>query len=258
MKLQPYVKKLNNSPQYKDFVKKNSGAFMMAGFFVIDFEAGNNIHQIDFYVPKEKKVAAFTLDGQVTMQMLNLAVKSKVPEKLEMKNNIDLDELHGILEDEMKNRNITEEIKKMIAVLHKIDGKEIWNINCVLSGMEVLRANVEDASKTVLKMEKTSIMDLMKMVPQSAMMPKAGAKEGLSKKEAKKQLENLDKLEQAIEEEKKELEKEVAPEKSKKSSKKSAKESKADPEEEVDEEEKEKDKEEPEGPVPEIEEPDED
>ena len=160
MKLAPYVNKLNDSTAFKDFQKSHKDAFMVAGFFVLDLETNNNIHQIDYYVPSKKKVAAFTLDKRVTMQMLYL-LNSKAPEKLDIKTNIDLDQLYGILEDEMKNRNITENIKKIIAILQNIEGKKIWNLSCVLSGMGILNAHVEDSSKSVLKMEKKNLLDFV-------------------------------------------------------------------------------------------------
>src|SRR3989344_8986124 len=166
MKLAPYVNKLNDSTAFKDFQKSHKDAFMVAGFFVLDLETNNNINQIDYYVPSKKKVAAFTLDKRVTMQMLYL-LNSKAPEKLDIKTNIDLDQLYGILEDEMKNRNITENIKKIIAILQNIEGKKIWNLSCILSGMEILKAHVEDSSKSVLKMERTSMFDIMKKIPAS-------------------------------------------------------------------------------------------
>ena len=57
MKIQPYVTKMNNSPEYKQFIKQNSDPFLAAGFLIIDYESGNNVHQIDLYVPSKKKVA---------------------------------------------------------------------------------------------------------------------------------------------------------------------------------------------------------
>lgn len=162
MKVKPYVDKLYASSEYKSFQKQHSNAYITAGFFVLDLEAGKHIHQIDFYVPREKKIAAFTLDHGVKMQMMSLMHSSKTPEELDMQVKIDLEALKGILDDEMKNRNITENIKKIIAVLQNIDGKKIWNINCVLSGMGILRAHVDDESKSVLKMEKASIMDYVR------------------------------------------------------------------------------------------------
>jgi len=165
MKIQPYVEKLNGSSECKSFLEKNPDAYVVAGFFILDFEGGENIHQIDYYVPKEKKVAAFNLDGKINVQMMKMLNTKKVPEKLDIKTKVDLDALQGILEDEMKNRGISEEIKKIIAVLQTVKGKKIWNLNCVLSGMEILRAHVEDKSKTVLKMERVSLVDIMKHIP---------------------------------------------------------------------------------------------
>jgi hypothetical protein len=119
MKIAPYVEKLHNSPTYREFEQKHKDAFLIAGFFVLDFEAGKHLHQIDYYVPSKKKVAAFTLDNKIVLQLLDM-MDHKVPEHLDIKTNIDLDALKGIILDEMKNRGITQDIKKMIAVVQSI------------------------------------------------------------------------------------------------------------------------------------------
>jgi hypothetical protein len=214
MKIQPYIEKLNSSPEYKKFMKENSDAFLVAGFFVIDLETKQNIHQIDFYIPSKKKFAAFTLDGGIQVQIMD-TMNKKAPEKLDMNTNVDLDALEGILEDEMKNRNITSSVKKIIAVLQSINGKKVWNINSVLSGMEILKAHVEDDSQTVLKMEKQSLMDIMKKIPPEQLKAmQQGAKEAqseelgsISSDEAEDQIKKLDKLEEDIEKEKARLKK---------------------------------------------------
>ena len=204
MKIQPYVEKLNASEEYKKFVETHKDAFLIAGFFVIDFEMGKNIHQIDYYIPSEDKVAAFTLDEGVKVQTLDLMDGERKPEKLDIRTNIDLDELHGIIQDEMRNRKMTEEIKKMIAVIQNVKGKKIWNLNCILSGMEILKVHVEDDSKTVLKMDKASMMDLIKKIPPEQLIHKAKTKE-----ELKEHLKRIGKVEEDIEKEKEELEKEL-------------------------------------------------
>lgn len=243
MKIKPYINKLNGSKEFKSFMKQNSKAFMIAGFFILDLENKKNVHQIDYYAPSSKKVAAFTLDGGVNMQMLSLMNSSKIPEKLDITTKIDLDSLYGILEDEMKNRSITDDIKKIIAVLQSIDGKKVWNLNCLLSGMGILRAHIDDDSQTVLKMEKASLLDYIKRVnpaelqgmaggqqvatgagqgagagmPQAGQMvqmPQADAQEQqavpnekLSKKDVEERVKKLDQLKEAIEEEKKRISK---------------------------------------------------
>lgn len=214
MKIRPYIEKLNNSQEYKKFKSQYADAYLVAGFFVLDLESGKNIHQVDFYVPSKKKIAAFTLDNNISIQLLD-AMNNKMPSTLDINTNIDLDAIPGILEDEMKNRGITENIKKIIAIIQNIDGEEIWNINCVLSGMSILKAHVEDNSKTVLKMEKSSIMDYVKKLPVPQQMEAAKTPEGI-----KKEIKKLDRLEETIEKEKKHLKKELKDEDSDKNKKK--------------------------------------
>ncbi len=200
MKIQPYIDKLSSSKEYKNFQKKYPDAYLIAGFFVLDLEQGMNIHQIDYYIPSQKKIAAFTLDGGVSVQVLD-TMNSKIPEPLNIKTNVDLDALEGILHDEMKNRNMTEDIKKIIAVLQNIGGKKIWNLNCILSGMEILKTHVEDESQTVLKMERTSMLELIKKVSPQALQALSGSQEVKPEDE----LQKLDKLSLEIEKEKEKL-----------------------------------------------------
>jgi hypothetical protein len=211
MKIQPYIEKLEGSPEYKEFKSKYPDAFLAAGFFVLDLEGGTNIHQIDFYVPSQKKIAAFSLDGEIHVKLLE-TLNEKVPEMLDMDTNIDLDALSGILTDEMKNRGISESIRKIIAVIQNIDGKRIWNLNCVLTGMEILKSHIEDDSQTVLKIEKSSILEIMKKMPTQKAL-KAPAE---SKEEIKDELEKLDKIGQEIEKAKGKLKEELTVKKGRK------------------------------------------
>lgn len=229
MKIQPYVTKLQSSPVFKEFQQKYTDAFLVAGFFVIDFETGKNVHQIDYYVPSKKKFAAFTLDNKVVLQLLDTLDK-KAPPALDIKTNIDLEALQGIIQDEMKNRSITQSIKKMIAVVQTVEGKKVWNVNCVLSGMDLLKVHVEDSSETVLKMEKSSLLDYIKRLP----MPAGAGAEGQAQAPQQvqsgegtpmapkdliaKKIEQLDKLKELLKKEEVKLEQE-APKKEAKASK---------------------------------------
>ena len=209
MKIQPYVERLNTSKEFKKFRQKYNDAFLVAGFFVIDLESNQHIHQIDFFIPSQKKIAAFTLDEGINLQILD-AMSNKSPEKLDIKTNIDLEALPGILEDEMKNRSMTADIKKIIAVIQNIDGKKIWNLNCVLSGMEILKAHVEDESKTVLKMEKLAFTDIIKKIPMEQLQPQSQQQpQSESSEDAGEELEKLEKLEKQIEKEKVRLKKQT-------------------------------------------------
>lgn len=216
MHIAPYVEKLHTSPEFNAFQKEHPDSYLVAGFFVLDYEGNKHVHQLDYYVPKEKKVAAFTLDKGIQLQLLSL-MKAEVPEQLEHRTHIDLFALKGILEEEMKNRMISETIHKNIAVLQTIKGKKLWTLNCVLSGMGILKAVIEDETGSVLKMEKTSIMDYVKKMPGTALnqaVQHAETKTGQSlptKQRAQMQheLHRLDELEKKIEEEKVTLKQEL-------------------------------------------------
>ncbi len=220
MKLQPFVEQLEATKEFKDFKNNHPNAFLVAGFFVLDFETNQHLHQIDYFVPGQKKVAAFTLGEQIMVQMLD-TINEKTPEKLDSHSNIDLDALEGILEDEMKNRSMTESIKKIIAVIQKIEGKKLWIINSVLSGMEILKAHIEDSSKTVLKMESSSVMDYIKKIPGAASMggaPSAGGEAEAAAAEPtpediEAKIHELDRLKKELEKEKKRIEDEDKAEK---------------------------------------------
>ncbi len=201
MEITPLITQLNSSVEYKEFAKKYKNSFLIAGFFVLDFETGSNLSQIDYYIPSENKVAAFTLGGEkIAMQMME-TISQKKPQKLDSKINIDLEAIKGILEEEMKNRNITEEIRKIIAVIQNVDGKKVWILSCILSGMEILKAHVDDESETVLMMDKASVLDYLKKIPMKS--PQAPASE--DPEDIDKQLQQLDKLKAALLKEKQEI-----------------------------------------------------
>jgi len=161
MKIQPYIEKLNNSQTFKKFTTKHPDAFFSAGFFVLDFVEKKNLHQIDYYLPKEKKMATFALDGNVQMKKSETANK-KVPGKIHEDIKLDLDILKGVVTDEMKNRSITKKIQKIIAVLQKVDGKLIWNLNCITTDMGVIKVHLEDKSRSILKFEQINLFDVVK------------------------------------------------------------------------------------------------
>lgn len=204
MKIKPYVDKLSKSKEFSEFKKKYSDSYLIAGFFVLDFEGGANMHQIDYYIPSIKKVAAFTLDKGVTLQILDPVNSSKAPNELNLNTKIDLDALEGILHDEMRNRNMSEDIRKIIAVIQNVDGKNIWNLSCVLTGMEILKSHIDDNSKTILKIEKMSMVDLIKKLPLGEIASPQDASPK-SKKEIEEEIKKLNAIEAEIEKEKEKL-----------------------------------------------------
>jgi hypothetical protein len=137
------------------------------------------------------------------MQILEMMTGGKTPQQLNLDTKVDLDALEGILTDEMHNRGISEKIMKIIAVIQNIDGKKIWNLNCVLTGMGILKSHVDDTSETVLKIEKQSLFDIIKHLPMDKTM--APQTELKPQEDISQQIKDLDKLQEEINAEKEKL-----------------------------------------------------
>jgi hypothetical protein len=93
----------------------------------------------------------------------------------------------------------------------------------MLSGMELLRAHVEDSSESILKMERVSMLDIIKKVSpeqfKAMQAQQAGAQPSTADQNAKpsdakalaaEKLKKLNQLEEQIEKEKAELQKQTS------------------------------------------------
>jgi len=200
MKFEHYLNKLHESKEFKKFKQKNPKAYLAAGFFVLDLETDKHLHQIDYFLPN-KKIATFLLDGGMKVKISDQAIKKKLPE-IKEKPKTDIDSLKGIVEDEMKNRSITERIRKIIAILHVMDNKLIWNLQCILDGLSILLVHIDDSDQSILKFERHSLMELIRAVPSLETTQPVEEKRKISKDEIKKIKEMLSSLKEKSEESK--------------------------------------------------------
>ena len=104
------------------------------------------------------------LDGKkVEAKLAEMPKENKLkPGKIDGKINLDLDILKGIVQDEMKNNMVTTKLQKIIAILQTLDGKLIWNLNCITTDMGVVKVHVDDATHSILKFEKINLFDIVK------------------------------------------------------------------------------------------------
>ena len=162
MKFEHYMKRVEASKEFRKFKKENKEAYLCAGFFVLDFENEKNMHQLDYYL-ESGKVATILTDNGIKINISKQAIKKKL---LEIKQPVmtDLDAIRGIVHDEMQNRSITEEIKKIIAIVYIVDNKIVWNLQCILNGLILLHVNVDDSNQSILMFEKFSLLDLIRKV----------------------------------------------------------------------------------------------
>lgn len=162
MKIQPYFDKLKASKTYQDFISKNPKAYLSSGFFVLDFQTKKNMHQIDYYIPEKQKMQTFILDGKEIISKEDDTINKKIPKAIDQQVNLDLDVLKGLVQDEMKNHTITTKLQKIIAIIQNVDGKLIWNLNCITTDMGVLKVHISDSDHSILKFDKINLFDVMK------------------------------------------------------------------------------------------------
>ena len=204
MLLHQLYSQLERSLIFQKFKQEHPESFLCAGFFILDYETDKHSHQVDYLLPNGR-IATFNLDEGINLKISDKTLKkekSKLPE-ITNSANIDLDMLKGIVEDEMKNRVVTDKIKKIIAILHIMDNKLVWNLQCLLDGLGILNVHVDDSDKSVLKFEKHSMMDLIKVIPNQL----SGKKEGNAKATEKIDTKNIKELEEQINKKLKEREK---------------------------------------------------
>ena len=165
MKFEHYVKRVEESDEFKKFRKEHPKAYLCAGFFVLDFEKGKNIHQIDYFIPGSKKIATFTLEEKVQLKISEPAKKiEKKLERIEGETKTDIDALKGIVHDEMLNRTVTQNVIKVVAVLQSKEGRKIWYLSCITNDFGIITVHVDDESEDVLIFEKHSFFDFIRKV----------------------------------------------------------------------------------------------
>jgi len=165
MKVNEFITQLEGSKEFANFKSKNPNAPLCAGFFVLDLGRGKSTYQLDYYLPN-KKVETFDIDGKKVLRKTSQQGLKKKPQKIDGEINIDLDMLKGLVQDEMKNRGVTEKVTKIIAVLQKIGKENVWLLNCMTNGMNIIKVHIADKDESILEFEKFSLLDIMKVVGQ--------------------------------------------------------------------------------------------
>jgi len=161
-----YLEKLKQSEKFKEFKKEYPDAYLGAGFFILDLdEKSNDKKQIDYALP-DGKIATFDVGGKEIQYNITEKVLKKDGEKEELKeitqeSEIGFKEIGNIVKKEMKNKEIKNNLNKVIAVLQMLDKKLIWNLQCVLSDLSVLNIHIDDSTKEILKFKKFAMSDII-------------------------------------------------------------------------------------------------
>ena len=162
MNLQFYVEKLKHSEKYKDFIKKNPEAYPCSGFFIIDLEGKDNKSHFDFYVPKDKKMFSFQLERnceKVPIEML----EEKVPGKVDLDIDFDFKDIENLILEKMQAEGIRNKIQKILLSLQKKESVHYLIGTVFISGLGMLKVNIDLKEMKITEFEKKSFFDIMKI-----------------------------------------------------------------------------------------------
>ena len=165
MNSQFLFEKLENSDEYKKFISENKNAYLCSGFFVVDLaekDPEDKFH-FDFYIPSNKKTFSFELENGVKLVELE-RVDGTVMEKVSMKKDFDFDKIKEKLLVEMELKKINNKIQKMIFSLQNKEGKDFLIGTIFLSGLGLIKADLDLSENIFTDFEKKSLFDMMKII----------------------------------------------------------------------------------------------
>jgi len=162
------LEQIETSEAFKNFKEKNPKIELCAGFFIIDYEQNKNQQQLDYCLP-DNRTFTFILNPETKEITIKEAEKiqgqqDKKLGKLNPDIKADLDDVEKILSEKLKQEKIDKKLNKIIAILHKSSetNKQIWNLNCMLAGLEILQVHIDSMSGDILKFDKKSMFDFIK------------------------------------------------------------------------------------------------
>jgi hypothetical protein len=166
MSFKETFEKIKASEIFNRFIEENPDAELCAAFFIIDFFGNDNKKSLDYKIGE--KIFTFSIDdfGKIKMIEDKLVQEREIKfpklEKINPVVNVDLDELKSISGIKALDEGISARFSKIIAVLQKHEGKQIWNLTCMLEGLIILHVLIDSENGEIIKFERKSMMDLIR------------------------------------------------------------------------------------------------
>jgi len=156
MKALDLLEELIESKQYKDFKEKYPESFFSAGFFIIDLENKGETLQLDFFLPKEKKVAAFEFPWNIP-KIHKDEIDSMTPQDLNNLN-FDIDDLEEKSKEAIAKNNSNLKPTKIIAIIKEDE----WNLTCMDNTLGIVRIKFNALTGEETYFNADSLMNLVR------------------------------------------------------------------------------------------------
>ena len=137
MSLVQNLNKLEESDEFKEFIKNHPKAFLCACFFL----DGN--WKIDYFC--DEKITTFNLGSDIMVEETNEILKGEDKiRKLDVeKVNIEMDKAIEIADGVLGKKYPNESANKKIVILQNIKMKIVWNITYLTSGFNIFNIRID-------------------------------------------------------------------------------------------------------------------
>ena len=96
------------------------------------------------------------------MQLIPIENKNDIiPEKISMNCNFDFDEIENLISQEKEKHNIKNKIQKILLSLQKVNGKDFLIGTVFVSGLGLIKINIDLSENKITGFEKKSFFDIM-------------------------------------------------------------------------------------------------
>jgi len=163
MNFQFYFEKLSDSPEFKKFKEENSDCYLCSGFFSIDKEGQDNQQHLDFYVPSEKKMFSFQLEKKMIFTSLE-DYDERVPNKIKKNFDFDFKEVEELISKKIEEEKVNKKIQKLLLSFQNKDGKHFIIGTVFVSGLGIIKIEINLDEKKIENFEKKSFFDMLKIM----------------------------------------------------------------------------------------------
>ena len=167
MKVEDLLKELRENSEYQKFKIQNPDTYFFAAFLILNLEEETEEIQLDFYLKKNNKIAAFSYpfskpkiyEDMISVEKSGATTSSKIKvmKKQTTRIKIDIDDL------KTKGNLIIKENKshikptKIIAILKE----DIWNLTYMDNMLGIIRIKINAITGKLIDFNKGSLMDFM-------------------------------------------------------------------------------------------------
>lgn len=165
MNFQFLLEKLYASEEWENFIKEFSDAHPTSAFFSLDkLGKEGDKYNIDFFVPSVKKLFSFQLNDGVHLVPMEILDSSQDFKKIGANYEIDFDEVEKMILSRMGEENITNKIERLLLVVSHFEGKDFIFGTVFISGLGLLKVNIDISENKITDFKKMSFWDIMKPI----------------------------------------------------------------------------------------------